>query len=196
MQDTELSELVRRARKGSSDAYEALVRRYSAALFGYFVRSVGNRTDAEDLLGEVFLRLVRGLGRYRERERFEVWLFRLAHNLLVDHWRRRRPTAVSDYAPDSHRGGQADPVETLASREADPAARVESAEEQDRLQRALAALPADQREMVLLRYFGGISYKEIASLTDRPIGTVLARVHRGLARLRDLLSQENDDGRS
>lgn len=185
MREIEIRELVRLARQGSPAAYEELVRRYSRGLFGYFSRSVSNRADAEELLGELFLRLVRGLGRYCEQERFEVWLYRMARNLVIDFWRKRRPMATAEGV---------EKLAVLAGGERDPHEAAVAGEDVDRLQAALAKLPAQQRELLLLRYFGGLSFDEIARTVGCPIGTALARAHRGIRKLRSLL-QEHDSER-
>lgn len=183
MDDLELSELVRRARAGEPQAYEQLIRRYSPGLLGYFVRNVGNRSDAEDLVQETFLRVVRSLGRYREHQRFEAWLFRLAYNLVIDHRRKHRPVPLSSFWRDD------DSAEVFFGDDNDPGKAAEAKEDNDRLQQGLADLSDQQRQAILLRYFGGVSYEEIARIMGCPLGTALARVHRGVARLRDLLKE-------
>jgi len=191
----EVKELVRRAREGSAESYDALIRRYSPGLFGYLYRCVGNRTQAEDLLQDVLLRMVRGLRTYREREKFEVWLYRLAHNRVVDHWRKHRAAPISDCAVGTHMAPADDLTMQMPGSEPSPSAGVEAAEEYDRLQWAIEQLTCEQRETILLRYFSGLRFAEIAKLTHCPIGTALARAHRGLGKLRSLLTEkEKEDG--
>jgi len=190
MSDLDVKELVRRARQGSCDAYDELVSRYAGRLFGYLSRSVGNRADAEELVQDVFVKMVQGLRTYHEREKFEVWLYRIAHNRIVDHWRKRRAGPMSEYVGRGEGSGRADnPADRVPSREKDPQASAASAEAYDQLQHALRQLSREQRETLLLRYFGGIGFSEIAEITHCPIGTALARAHRGLARLKTLLTE-------
>lgn len=175
----ELREVVAAARSGSEAAYQALVGRFGSGLLGYFYRGTGNRNDAEDLVQEAFVRLVKGLKTYKEKERFEVWLYRLAHHLLIDFWRRRKMVSTDE--------------EWLLDREeivTDPLTRSANRETADELQKALAQLSPEQREVLLMRYFSGLSFDEIAKVNGTPLGTALARAHRGLAKLRELLSEK------
>ena len=137
----------------------------------------------------MFVKLVRSLKRYREQEKFEVWLFKIARNRIVDHWRKNRPIPISGTADTD----DDDPMAKIIGRETDPGVTVENSEQYDRLQQALGTLPDEQRETILLRYFSGMSFAEIAKLTGRPLGTALARAHRGLEKLRTILSERSDD---
>jgi RNA polymerase sigma-70 factor (ECF subfamily) len=196
MQQTEITELVRLARSGSAQAYDELVGRYNRRLFGYLVRQTGHRADAEELLQDIWVRVVSGLTNYREQERFEVWLFRLARNRVIDHWRKHRPMWASDCRSDDGRDGDdGDVTLRRVSDEPDPAAVSELREDQDRLGRAMEQLSSEQRETILLRYFSQASFEEIATVTGCPLGTVLARAHRGLAKLRKVLTGGANDER-
>jgi len=188
MDGTEIQQIVAAARKGSEEAYGNLIGVFGPGLLGYFYRNTGSRSEAEDLLQETFLRLVRGLGKYREKDRFEVWLFRLARNLLIDYWRKRKLIRAGDLGGDDGDGwlietqaGGDDPVEALAGMEA-----------RDELQAALARLSPEQRETILMRYFSGLSFEEIARTSDVPLGTALARVHRGLKQLKQLMVKKEE----
>ncbi len=178
MENTELRELVSAARNGSEQAYQGLVCRFAPGLMGYFYRNTGNRTEAEDLLQEVFLRLVKGLPAYQEKERFAVWLYRMAQHLLIDFWRKRKVTLTSE-----------DWVLEQDVVEQDPSARSVARDQEDELQRALKKLSPEQREVITLRYFSGLSFEEISKLNGTPLGTALARAHRGLGKLRELLTE-------
>jgi RNA polymerase sigma factor (sigma-70 family) len=161
--------LVRAFVGGESLAFEELYHRHSARVYTYLKREVG--PSAEDLLQETFIRLAASLPNYRPCGKFGGYAFQVARNLVRNHRRRARPAPAS-----------LDAVQ-------EPAERCEPESDLE-LEQALGNLPAEQREVLLLRTVGGLSFVEIAELTRRPLGTVLARMHRGLDRLRRLLGQE------
>ncbi len=180
------------AQAGEAEGYQALLDGYGPRLFGYFIRATGNGHDAEDLLSELMLRLVRQLGRYDHRGRFEPWVFRIAANMVRDRIRRRKvkPTPVSLSAGSSAGGTMAD---VLAGRSTPVDAGLLADESSIELQGALNKLDATTREMVLLRYFSEMSFKELSKMFECPIGTVLARVHRGLGILRKVMTKKHAD---
>ena len=190
MEKTSVSQMVSQARKGSESAYEAIFAAFGSKLLGYFYRNTGNLSEAEDLLQETFLRVVRSLKRYKEKERFEVWLFKLAHNLLIDYWRKRKMIRLSDMVSEDSE----DDNWLLDSKATevvdDPASILDQAITNDELQRAIEKLSLGQREMVLMRYFSGLSFEEIAQTNGVPIGTALARVHRGLKQLKRMIGKQ------
>lgn len=192
MEADRLRATIASAQAGSADAYEALLDVYGPRLYGYFLRATGRHHDAEDLLGELTLRLVRRLGKYDHRGRFEPWLFRIAANMVRDRIRRRKakPLAVSLSVED-------DTGDTLADKlpaSQDPVdGSLLSAETSEELHQALQSLDDTTREIILLRFFGQMSFKELAETFQAPLGTVLARVHRGLKALRKMMAK-NDEG--
>jgi RNA polymerase sigma-70 factor (ECF subfamily) len=193
MEPSEVQASIRAAKAGRAEGFQALLAAYGPRLYGYFFHATNHRQDAEDLLGEVMLRLVRQLPKYDERGRFEPWLFRIAANLVRDRFRRRKssPAAMSlstespdgatllDGLPDDARPADAD---LLAS------------EAGDRLMAALQKLDETTRHMIVLRHFGEMSFAEIAKLMGCPLGTALAKVHRGLKALRRRLEGLAEDG--
>lgn len=178
-----MPEAVAAARAGKAEGFSALLDAYGRRLYGYFYRAVGNHHDAEDLLGEMSLRLVRKFDTYDETGRLENWLFRIAANLVRDRFRRKkvRPRTVS-LSVDSQDGP--DPAGRLEGENPAVDSRLVSAETSAQVQRALERLDETTREMILLRHFGQMSFKEIAATFGCPIGTALAKVHRGLKALR------------
>lgn len=187
-----LRAMIASAQAGKPEGFSALLEAYGPRLYGYFFRATGSHHDAEDLLGEMMLRLVKRLKSYDDRGRFEPWLFRIAANMVRDRIRRSRtnPAGMSLSAEDDSGGTMA---EQLAGEnpavEADMLAGEASAE----MNEALNKLDPMTRQMILLRHFGEMSFKEIAALFECPLGTVLARVHRGLRALRELMG-DRDDG--
>lgn len=190
MDEARLTELIGRARNRDADAYDGIIDAYGPRLFGYLYRLTGSREDAEDLLQEVFLRLVRTVGEYTHDGRFEAWLFRIAANLARDHARRSaRAPRIAQL--DAAGGGMpADGQDVLGRREPDakgPDARMILSESVDAVQKALARLSAAEREVVMLRHFSDLTFAEISDAMGTPLGTTLARGHRALAKLRQWL---------
>jgi RNA polymerase sigma-70 factor (ECF subfamily) len=187
MQPAELAAIVERAQRLEPAALEALVDAYACRLFGYLYRMTGSHADAEDLLQEVFLRMVRTIGEYQHDGRFEAWLFRIGTNLARDRLRRRRARRTVQFAPTGH-DGKDEPAELgVIASDGDPSARLAKAEDRDRLQAALSQLSEPERQVVMLRHFSHMSFREIAEAMGTPIGTALARAHRALSRLRALM---------
>ena len=191
MDPQELARLIALCKAGDCGAYEKLVALYSPRLYGYLVRLVGRTDDAEELLQEVFLRLVGSMASYRHAGQLTAYLFRIATNVVRDRYRRRqvRPHEVreSESAEHEESAGLGDMV---AGDEPDPAAAMHLQERAEALNRALARLPAEQREVILLRHYSAMSFNEIADVLGCPVGTALARAHRGLKHLRELLANE------
>ncbi len=183
--------LITAAKAGAEGAWEDLLAAYGRRLYGYFFRATGSHYEAEDLLGEIMLRLVRKMGEYDDRGRFEPWLFRIASNLVRDRIRRSRASqaAMSLESGDDEQTGLG---ETVSGPVGPVDAELLAGEDRDALAEALKKLPERSRQMVLLRHFGDMSYKEIAEIYDCPVGTVLARVHRALKTLRTAM--ETSDG--
>lgn len=192
-----LTDLVHRAQRREPAAFDALVETYSPRLYGYFYRLTGSRHDAEDLVQELFIRVVRMIGQYEHQDRFDGWVFRIAANLVRDRLRRtRRSTEMQIRGGGAaHPGGDGDLLDDVpdtASPRADEA--IHRDEECDRLQQAIAQLPEAEREVILLRHFSQMPFREIAEVMGTPLGTALARGHRGLARLRELMEETNEQG--
>lgn len=191
MEPEQLRAVIVSAQAGDSGAYRELLDTYGRRLYGYFLRATGSHHDAEDLLGEVMLRLVSRLDKYDDRGRFEPWLFRVAANMVRDRIRRAKanPTPTS-LSIDSEAGtSRADQL--LADTErVDEGILAEEASVQ--LQQALMKLDDTTRDMILVRHFGQMNYKEIAELFQCPLGTALARVHRGLKALRRMMSKDHE----
>lgn len=189
MEPEQLRAIVSAAQKGDAQAHAALLEAYGPRLYGYFFRATGSHHDAEDLLGEMMLRLVKRLGSYDDRGRFEPWLFRIAANMVRDRIRRNKtsPAALSISVEDEDGGSMAD---QLPGTEPGADEAVLGAEASIELSEALEKLDEGTRQMVLLRHFGDMSFKEIAALFECPLGTVLAKVHRGLKTLRKYMSEE------
>jgi len=192
MDERVLAELIQRAQRGDSGSFERLVDEFAGRLYGFVFRSTGSRHDAEDLTQEVFVRVVRMIRDYQHEGRFEAWLFRIAANLVRDRLRRirRAPRVVAgaDALEDGtvEQGGAAGAGNAPIDDEA-PEDTLIRAEDVDALDAALAKLPESEREVIMLRHFSQLPFKEIAEVLGCPLGTALARAHRGLGHLRQIM---------
>lgn len=194
MDPQQLRALIASAQAGEGEAYRELLAAYGPRLYGYFLRATGSHHDAEDLLGELMLRLVNKLPSYDHRGRFEPWLFRIAANMVRDRIRRMKanPTPASLSATSQSGEAWADQLLAEAPR---AEAGLLAAEASADLHKALSKLDVTSREMILLRHFGQMSFKEIAEVFECPLGTALARVHRGLRTLRRLMGVKDEPDR-
>ena len=173
-QDDDLAKLIIGCKDGSNECFSQIVDMYANRCYGYFYRLTGNHDLSDELLSELFVKLVEKIGSYKGGS-FEGWLFRIAANLFHDHLRgkQRRKKLIEA------RQGQI---------ESDSRAPAKAEDERiDRLQIQLQRLDTDTRELILLRYYSQMSFKEIARMRSEPIGTTLAKTHRGLKKLRQLM---------
>jgi RNA polymerase sigma-70 factor, ECF subfamily len=181
--------LVDRARAGDAQAFGTIVRRYERRAIGIARTLGGSHADAEDVAQEAFVRAYRALRQFRGQSTFRTWLFQIVANTARTHRARRRSRLEITGEPD-------DQV-TAAVERASSGDRIEDAViARDEVRRALASVPAELREAVVLRDIEGLDYREIADLLDVPIGTVESRIFRGRARLRAALRPDGSEGRT
>jgi RNA polymerase sigma-70 factor (ECF subfamily) len=155
---------------------EALVHQVGPRLLAYARQVYGKRVDAEDLVAETFCRAADNVETLLGCERRDLYLLTITRNLCRDGFRRRRPELLADDQLPELAGGVDGPEATAAGRECRQA-----------LRRAVAALPETQREIVVLRLSGGLTFEEIAELLSIPLGTALSRMHAATRRLRNEL---------
>jgi RNA polymerase sigma-70 factor (ECF subfamily) len=177
-----LAAWVARCRDGDSAAFELLFEAFRGPIYSYLARTTGDRHLAEDLLQDVFLRLVEHIGRYEESGRFEAWLFRIAANRVRD-WARRR--VRNEWVGGMTGRDDADEPSVLDRPVDEPVDEgLVRREELARLETAMSHLEREEREVLALRHYSELSFREIADITGCPMGTVLARSHRALLKLR------------
>jgi RNA polymerase sigma-70 factor (ECF subfamily) len=182
--DKDIDALIRGAQAGLAESFDGLIDLYANRLYGYFYRSSRSATSAEDQVQDVFLRLIPAIKRYDHREQFEAFLFRIAGNLNRDRIRKSRRSKERSFAFDEE---ELPGMTTADTHLPAPLAALEQAENIDAMQAAMDRLPAAEREVIVLRHFSELSFAEIASVMDTPLGTALARAHRGLKKLRTML---------
>jgi RNA polymerase sigma-70 factor, ECF subfamily len=177
--DEELMELVD---SGDTRAFEVIFDRHAGAGYSLALRMCGRRALAEDIVQEAFLSLWRsGSGYDRARGSVRSWVLSAVHNRAVDALRRTGAKAGRDVSDEGI-------AERLPAREATDA-EVERREEARRVRSALDELPPDQRQVIELAYFGGLSHSQIAEMLDLPPGTVKGRMRLGLTKLRSALGE-------
>ena len=170
-------ELIRRAGDGDRGAFEVLYRRYARPVFGLALRRLGDRGRAEDAVQETFASVWRAAHSYRpERGPGGPWLYAVARNAIIDRGRARTEPAVEP--PDE------------ASSDAGPPERAEASWTAWRIHRALEELSSNERTVIELAYWSGLSQSEVAQYLGIPLGTVKTRTRAALARLADLLEEE------
>ncbi len=179
-------ELVQLFKSGSGEAFETLVYRYKNSLYQYIMALVQDEGAAGDLFQEVFISFFKHADKYEPRGKFKSWLFLTARNRVLNFFRDRDKLSSLDqtdeegnaFLHDTLPDGAPSLLEGLAGRETE-----------EEIRRASLALPQRQREMIYLRQY--LSFKEIAELLDRPLGTVLADCHRAIKKMQQLLTDGN-----
>jgi RNA polymerase sigma-70 factor (ECF subfamily) len=177
---TELQALLRRAAGGDSAAWRAIVGEFAPRVYGLLRAQCGDSELSEEIAQSTFCTLAAKIGEYVECGRFESWVFRIAMNRLRDEMRRRKRHA---------RPMDDEPLREVAGRGSSgvKASDVAAAEVRERLARAMGRLPEADREIIDLRHTGGMSFKALSDFYGEPVGTLLARHHRALRKLRGML---------
>lgn len=163
---------------GDVRAFEVLYGRYRGSLYRYFLRQCSSAALAEELFQDVWMKLVRARSRYEVRAKFSTYLFTMAHNHLIDFYRRR-----SGRIPESY-GDDTDPDDVPAFHGDEPERRAEVNRNMDRLLELVAQLPDAQREALVLREEGGLKLEEIAQATGVNIETAKSRLRYAVNKLR------------
>jgi len=183
-------EVVALAKAGKEAAYRELLRRYERPVFSLIFRMVRDRSLAEDLAQETFVKVLNALGSYRPEYKFSSWIFKIANNAAIDQLRRRELDTLSlDGSPEAR---TADEIEATALQATDraesPLEELESRETGAAIERAIGRLRPEYRTCILLRHVEGRSYEEIAEVMDLPLGTVKTYIHRARLELREYLA--------
>ncbi|HBW83273.1 MAG TPA: RNA polymerase subunit sigma-70 [Gammaproteobacteria bacterium] len=173
---------------GSPQAWEKLVKRYESRVFNQGVRLMGSRSDAMDLLQEVFLGVYRNLHRFRGDAKFSSWLFRIAHNKAIDLNRRKRLLAGISVNAE----WEADPLASFsADRQQEPDMSLMNSELNQRIVEKLSQLPLAQRLVVELKVFQSMTFEEIADVQDISENTAKTRFYAALKKLKQTMEEEH-----
>jgi RNA polymerase sigma factor (sigma-70 family) len=171
---------------GTTQALETLVLRHKDKLYTSILFLVKDKYLAEDIFQDVIIRIIdtMRLGKYTEEGKFLPWAMRIAHNLCVDHFRKVKRT------PTIKTGDDQDIFEMLNFSEDSAETKMIKRQSHDRVREMLDRLPEDQREVIILRHFADMSFKEIAGMTNCSINTALGRMRYGLINLRKLMTEK------
>ncbi|MEK7866236.1 MAG: sigma-70 family RNA polymerase sigma factor [Planctomycetota bacterium] len=183
-------EVIDGCRRRSEEAYSALFGVLELPVVNFLHRMCGERNLAEDLFQETFVRILRGLPSWQPRAKFSTWVFTIARNLALDHFKheRRGPGTSTDQAIHEEGGKIIFLSEMIPEEGPSPAALAERAEEVERLRDAIERLGVVKREALVLRVFQGLPYTEIAEITGCPVGTAKYRVHDAVQDLTRMLA--------
>jgi len=181
---------VTRLRGGDMDAIATLMQRYQHRLYRYMLRMVRQPATAEDLFQQTWIRVMESAGSYDPRRSFEGWLFAIAHNLAIDHLRRRQPESLDEELPSGETR-----VDATPSTAPDVLAQLLAEERSTFVAQAVAEMSATFREVLTLRFEEEMKLEEIAEVLALPLGTVKTRLHRALKSLQSVLRTKLETGK-
>lgn len=179
-------DLIKRFAAGQSDAIEELVNRYKDRIYTSIYYLVKDKYLAEDIFQDVFIKVIDTIkgDRYSEEGKFLPWVLRIAHNMCVDHFRKVKRTPTIKTSDDR------DIFEVLNFSEESAEQKVVQRQSHDRVRKMLDMLPEEQKEVIILRHYADLSFKEIAELTRCSINTALGRMRYGLLNLRKIMVEK------
>ena len=175
-------ELMQAYAAGDAAAFEPLYARHKGGVYRYLLRHCGNGGTADEMFQDVWMSVIRARASYVPSARFATWLYRIAHNRVIDHWRAQGAAEFVASDPDD---GDADPLAAIPGPRGDePEVRATGREQSARVAAALARLPPAQRDAFLLHQEGELELSEIAALTGAGVETIKSRIRYALAKLR------------
>ena len=172
--------------KGDQSAIESLITRHRSKVYTYIVLTIKNQQLAEDLFQETFIKVIQSLrgGKYKDNGRFLSWVIRIAHNLIIDHFRKEKQ--MNSISNDDT---EVDLFNSQKFSDKNIEEIIVSSQIKSELRTLINELPSDQREVVLLRHYGELSFKEIADQTGVSINTALGRMRYALINLRKMINE-------
>ncbi|HCS75961.1 MAG TPA: hypothetical protein DIW17_19065 [Clostridiales bacterium] len=173
--------LIEEAKAGSFDAFAELISIYEKKIYNYCLRMTNCREDAEDLTQEVFVRVYKNIKGFQGNSRLSTWIFRIAHNICIDHYRKSKFTIVSLNQSKNHEDQR---EMELPSEDPTPEHEALRKEQQEFLLKCMEKLRPEYKTVIILRDIQHHSYEEIAEILDVPLGTVKSHISRARAALR------------
>ena len=180
------TQLVQAFQQGQGQALEVLVNRYKDKIYSSILFLVKDKYLAEDMFQDVFIKVIDTIrnNRYTEEGKFLPWALRIAHNLCVDHFRKVKRSPAIKTSDDR------DIFEVLNMNSESPETMMMQGQSHDRVRRLVDMLPAEQREVIVLRHYADLSFKEIAEMTNCSINTALGRMRYGLINMRKMMVEK------
>jgi RNA polymerase sigma-70 factor (ECF subfamily) len=163
--------IIERVLAGDTNSFNLLVWQWEKPIYNYIVRLIGDREEAMDLCQDTFMKAYRELGALKDRDRFSSWLYRIAHNVCYSRFRKDKGKTFVPLDPDVAVTRM--PIENRLA-----------------VEKALGQLPADQREVVVLKVFQGLRFDEIAVVQNAPVSTVKSRLYLSFDKLKSVLGSE------
>lgn len=176
---------------GDANALEPLVERYKRPLYSFILKMTEGREDSDEIFQETWFRVLKNIHKFRH-ENFLNWVFRIAHNLVIDRARRNKKN-ISLQSEFGGEDGDRTLEDRLAAPGISPAEEVGGTSLGERIEQAVETLSPEQKEVFLLRMYGNVSFKEIAKIQKCSINTCLARMQYALGKLRSILKEEYEE---
>lgn len=178
-------ELVEQYRNGNEKAFDSLLDRYAKPLYNFIFRMLRNEAESEDILQEVFIRVIKNIGRYEMKGKFKSWIFTIANRLVMSEFRHRSKRHFLSLDRKLTRDGSGlTLIDVIADEKYLPDVEAERKELHKKLDEVIELLSFPQKQVVMMRQFSGFTFKEIAKILGCPLNTVLGRMHYALKNLR------------
>lgn len=180
-------ELVKQFVEGDQSCIEQLIRRYKSKVYTYIILIVKNQHLAEDIFQETFIKVIKSLldGKYKDNGKFLSWVIRIAHNLIIDHYRKTKQ--LNTVSRDDYEIDIFNSKKFSGTTIEDHMINIQINRD---IKKLIDELPADQKEVILLRHYCGLSFKEIAEQTNVSINTALGRMRYALINLRKMIKEK------
>lgn len=184
-------ELLSLFRAGQRDVFGTLVRRYQRELYGYLRRYLGDADLADDVFQTTFVQVFAKAGQYEPGRPVRPWLYAIATNQAIDAMRKigRHPTVSLEQTETEADGERRGLIDLLEARESDPFDNVDQAETRELVRACLDRLPDFLKQVILMAYYQGLKYQEIADALEIPLGTVKSRLHAAMVKLQEIWEQ-------
>ena len=181
------NELITRYREGDTSCFEVLLERYQAKVYGYIFSVVKDKETADDIFQDTFYKVIVTINtdQYKDENKFIHWVMRIAHNLIVDHFRRNNKMPLVPNRPES------DVIDNLKLPDENAEHVIMKKQTSQNIRKLVKMLPPEQRRVVILRHYGKCDFKDIAARTGVSINTALGRMRYAIINLRRLAQEHN-----